>query len=103
MLIAIAANNELGGTALLYYLIPYGAMSIGAFAVVAARERELGVPVTLENLGGLRLGAAVPRRRDVGLHARLRGHAADRRLHRQVLRLLGRVRGGLVVARRSRA
>jgi NADH-quinone oxidoreductase subunit N len=53
MLIAIAANNELGGRALLYYLIPYGAMSIGAFAVVAARERELGVPVTLDNLGGM--------------------------------------------------
>ena len=53
MLIAVAANNALGGRALLYYLIPYGAASIGAFAVVAARERELGVPVTLENLGGL--------------------------------------------------
>jgi NADH-quinone oxidoreductase subunit N len=52
MLIAIAANNALGGRALLYYLIPYGAMSIGAFAVVAARERELGVPATLDNLGG---------------------------------------------------
>ena len=77
-------------------------MSIGAFAVVAARERELGVPVTLDNLGGLRLGAAVPRRRDVGLHARLHGHAADRRLRRQVLRLLGRVRVRLVVADRRR-
>ena len=53
MLIAVAANNELGGRALLYYLIPYGAMSIGSFAVVAARERELGVPATLDNLGGL--------------------------------------------------
>jgi NADH-quinone oxidoreductase subunit N len=53
MLIAIAANNELGGRALLYYLIPYGAMSIGSFAVVAARERELQAPVTLDNLGGL--------------------------------------------------
>ncbi|MEO5576375.1 MAG: NADH-quinone oxidoreductase subunit N [Gaiellaceae bacterium] len=53
MLIAVAANNELGGRALLYYLIPYGAMSIGSFAVVAARERELQAPVTLENLGGL--------------------------------------------------
>ena len=53
MLIAIAANNELGGRALLYYLIPYGAMSIGAFAVVAARERELGKPVTLDDLGGM--------------------------------------------------
>ena len=41
MLIAIAADSELGATALLYYLIPYCAMSIGAFAVVAAREREL--------------------------------------------------------------
>ena len=53
MLIAVAANSELGGRALLYYLIPYGAMSIGSFAVVAARERELQAPVTLDNLGGL--------------------------------------------------
>ncbi|MGZ8783373.1 MAG: NADH-quinone oxidoreductase subunit N, partial [Gaiellaceae bacterium] len=52
MLIAIAANSELGGRALLYYLIPYGAMSIGAFAVVASRERELGTAVTLDDLGG---------------------------------------------------
>jgi NADH-quinone oxidoreductase subunit N len=27
-------------------------MSLGAFAVVAARERELGAPVTLDNLAG---------------------------------------------------
>jgi NADH-quinone oxidoreductase subunit N len=52
MLIAIAAANELGGEALLFYLIPYSAISIGAFAVVAARERELGETVTLENLAG---------------------------------------------------
>jgi NADH-quinone oxidoreductase subunit N len=52
MLIAVAAANELGGRALLYYLIPYGAMSIGAFAVVAARERELQRPVTLDSLAG---------------------------------------------------
>ena len=52
MLIAVAANTELGGRALLYYLIPYAAMSIGAFAVVAARERELGAPATLDNLAG---------------------------------------------------
>jgi NADH-quinone oxidoreductase subunit N len=53
MLIAIAADNELGGKALLYYLIPYCAASLGAFAVVAARERELNAPVTLDNLAGL--------------------------------------------------
>jgi NADH-quinone oxidoreductase subunit N len=52
MLIPIAANSALGGRALLYYLIPYAAMSLGSFAVVAARERELGVPVTFENLAG---------------------------------------------------
>jgi NADH-quinone oxidoreductase subunit N len=52
MLIAVAANNELGARALLFYLIPYAAMSLGSFAVVAARERELGVPVTFENLAG---------------------------------------------------
>ena len=52
MLIAIAADNELGGKALLFYLIPYGAASIGAFAVVAARERELGREVTLATLEG---------------------------------------------------
>jgi NADH-quinone oxidoreductase subunit N len=52
MLIGIAAANQLGARALLYYLIPYSAMSLGSFAVVAARERELGVPVTLENLAG---------------------------------------------------
>ena len=53
MLIAIAAANELGGRALLYYLVPYCAASLGAFAVVTARERELNAPVTLDNLAGL--------------------------------------------------
>jgi NADH-quinone oxidoreductase subunit N len=53
MLIAVAANNELGGRALLYYLVPYSAASLGAFAVVAARERELGERVTLDNVAGM--------------------------------------------------
>jgi NADH-quinone oxidoreductase subunit N len=52
MLIAVASDNALGGRALLYYLIPYSAMSVGAFAVVATRERELNRPVTLDNLAG---------------------------------------------------
>jgi NADH-quinone oxidoreductase subunit N len=52
LLMPIAAGNALGGRALLYYLIPYGAMSIGAFAVVAIRERELKAPVTLGNMAG---------------------------------------------------
>jgi NADH-quinone oxidoreductase subunit N len=52
MLIAVAAANQIGARALQYYLIPYAALSLGAFAIVAARERELGVPVTIENLAG---------------------------------------------------
>jgi NADH-quinone oxidoreductase subunit N len=52
LLICIVANSELGATALLYYLIPYGAMSLGSFAVVAARERELGRLVTVDDLSG---------------------------------------------------
>jgi NADH-quinone oxidoreductase subunit N len=53
MLIAISAGTERGAEALLFYLVPYAAMSVGAFAVVAARERELDVPLRLENLAGL--------------------------------------------------
>ncbi len=52
MLIGLSAGSALGGRALMYYLIPYSAMAFGSFAVVAARERELGEPVTLENLSG---------------------------------------------------
>jgi NADH-quinone oxidoreductase subunit N len=53
MLIAVAADNELGARALLFYLIPYGAASLGAFGVVAARERELGQRVSLDNIAGM--------------------------------------------------
>jgi NADH-quinone oxidoreductase subunit N len=53
MMIAIAANNALGGRALLYYLIPYAAMSLGAFGVVAARERELQSDVTIASIAGM--------------------------------------------------
>jgi NADH-quinone oxidoreductase subunit N len=53
LLIAVAANSEEGATALLYYLVPYAAATVGAFAVVAAREREQGRAVTLGTLEGL--------------------------------------------------
>ena len=53
LLIAVAANNALGAKGLLYYLVPYSAASLGAFGVIAARERELGERVTLDNIGGM--------------------------------------------------
>jgi NADH-quinone oxidoreductase subunit N len=52
MLIGLSAGTALGGRALMYYLIPYSAMAFGSFAIVAARERELGKPVTLDDLAG---------------------------------------------------
>jgi len=52
MLIGLSVGTALGARAMMFYLIPYSAMAFGSFAVVAARERELGVPVTLENLAG---------------------------------------------------
>jgi NADH-quinone oxidoreductase subunit N len=52
MLIGLSVGTTLGARALMYYLIPYAAMSFGAFAIVAARERELGEPVTVDNLAG---------------------------------------------------
>jgi NADH-quinone oxidoreductase subunit N len=52
MLIALSTNTPLGGRALMYYLIPYSAMAFGGFAIVAARERELGTAVTIDNLAG---------------------------------------------------
>jgi NADH-quinone oxidoreductase subunit N len=53
LLIAIAANSDDGATSLLYYLIPYAAATVGAFAIVASRERELGRPVSVAALEGL--------------------------------------------------
>ncbi len=53
LFIAVSANSELGGKALLYFLIPYGAASLAAFGVIAARERELNRAVTLDDLAGM--------------------------------------------------
>ena len=53
LLMPIAVGTSLGGRALMYYLIPYAAMSIGSFAVVGARERELARPVTLDDMAGM--------------------------------------------------
>jgi len=53
LLIPVAVGTSLGGRALLFYLIPYAAMNVGSFAIVAARERELARPLTFDGLAGL--------------------------------------------------
>jgi NADH-quinone oxidoreductase subunit N len=52
LLTAVAAHSALGGRALLYYLVVYAAMNVGAFALVAIRERELGRPVEIRDFAG---------------------------------------------------
>ena len=52
LLTAVAANSAVGGQALLYYLTIYAAMNVGAFAIVAIRERELGRPVDVADFAG---------------------------------------------------
>jgi NADH-quinone oxidoreductase subunit N len=52
LLMPVAVGTELGGRALLFYLLSYTAMSVGAFAIVAIRERELLQPVTVGNFAG---------------------------------------------------
>ena len=102
MLIAIAADNELGGrgAALLPDPVRRGVdRGLRRRRGPRARARPRR---DADDAGGLGLGAPVPRRRDVGLHARLRRLPVHRRDDRQVLRLQRRVRGRLVVARRDR-
>jgi NADH-quinone oxidoreductase subunit N len=53
MLIGLTSNNSLGYRALLFYLVPYGAAALGAFGVVAARERELNRRVEIDDLAGM--------------------------------------------------
>ena len=52
LLIGLSTGTPLGARGMAFYLIAYSAAAFGSFAVIAARERELGEPVTLDNLAG---------------------------------------------------
>jgi NADH-quinone oxidoreductase subunit N len=53
LLVGLAAANEAGLAAVLFYLLAYGFMNVGAFAVIIAAERADGGNVTLEGIAGL--------------------------------------------------
>ena len=52
LLIGVAAGTIAGAEALLYYLIAYGAMTLAAFAILIAREREVEDGQSLAALAG---------------------------------------------------
>ena len=75
----------------MFYLVAYGAATLGAFAIVTMVRDTSGEATLLSSWVGL--GRRSPRRghRVLDLHAQLRRDPADQRLHRQV----GGLRRGL--------
>ncbi len=53
MLIGLASNNQLGHTGILFYLVSYTFMNIGAFGVLALLEREEGKNLSIDDFAGL--------------------------------------------------
>ena len=53
LLVGLAAANEAGLASVLFYLLAYSFMNVGAFAVVIAAEQAGGGDVTVESVAGL--------------------------------------------------
>jgi NADH-quinone oxidoreductase subunit N len=53
LLVGLAAGDESGLAGVLFYLLAYGFMNIGAFAVVIAAQRADGGDVTVDSIAGL--------------------------------------------------
>jgi NADH-quinone oxidoreductase subunit N len=53
LLVGLAAANQAGLAGVLFYLLAYGFMNVGAFAVVIAAERVEGGDVTVDSIAGL--------------------------------------------------
>jgi NADH-quinone oxidoreductase subunit N len=53
LLVGLAAANEAGLAGVLFYLLAYGFMNVGAFAVAIAAERADGGDVTVGSIAGL--------------------------------------------------
>jgi NADH-quinone oxidoreductase subunit N len=53
LLVGLAVANQAGVAGVLFYLLAYGFMNVGAFAVVIAAERAEGGDVTVDSIAGL--------------------------------------------------
>ena len=90
IMVAIAAHNEIGISAVMFYLAAYALMNIGAFAVVAYFSRQGEKYVDVDDLAGLGWKQPVPRRCSTIFCCPHRC-TAHRRILRQVLYLPRRV------------
>lgn len=55
ILVALVASNRLGGGSILFYLVAYTFMNLGAFAVVIALARQDGERIDIDDYAGLGL------------------------------------------------
>ncbi len=59
ILVALVAGGRLGGASVLFYLLAYSFMNLGAFAVIVALARTDGERVTIDDYAGLGLAHPV--------------------------------------------
>ena len=95
LLAALVAAPVLAGEAVLFYLVAYAAVNLGAFGAIAALSRDGREPLALAGPGGPRRPAAGARRRAHRLPRLAHRHPGHRRLRGQVLPLQRRGRRGL--------
>jgi NADH-quinone oxidoreductase subunit N len=53
VLVALVASPRLAGEAVLFYLVAYGAVNLGAFGTIAALSRDGREPLSLDDVAGL--------------------------------------------------
>ena len=94
LLVAVAAGTPAGGAAFVFYALAYTAMTVGAFAILAAIGRDGESDVLVDDLDGLATSTSLGSVCHDGVHAvpaRLPGHG---RLHWEVADSLGDGRCG---------
>ena len=84
LLVGFVTGTAEGYSAVVFYLLAYIFMNLGAFAVVVALAQRGQDCERIESFAGLAQAAPRPRRADDPLHALARRHPGHRRLHREV-------------------
>jgi hypothetical protein len=86
-LVGMVAANEIGVSGILFYMLAYTFMNLGAFAVLVLAGKKGEENLTLEGFAGFRLQATLSRGSDEHLPRLPDGNPPDSGLRRQVLHL----------------